>query len=79
MAVGTGASDTSLAITPSDTLAQPICRALYVGGAGNITGRLAFDTVDTVFSGVAAGTILPLQFKLIKATGTTATLMVALF
>ena len=79
MAVGTGASDTSLAITPSDTLPQPIGRALYVGGAGNITGRLASDTVDTVFSNVAAGTLLPLQFKLIKATGTTATLMVALF
>ena len=79
MAVGTGASDTCLAVTPSDSAAQPICRALYVGGAGNITGRLAFDTVDTVFSGIPAGSVLPLQFKLIKATGTTATNMVALY
>lgn len=79
MAVGIGASDTSLAVTPSDSAAQPVCRALFVGGAGNITGRLAGDVVDTVFNGIAAGTILPLQFKLIKATGTTATGMVALF
>jgi hypothetical protein len=52
---------------------------LFVGGAGNITGRLTSDTTDTVFNGIAAGTILPLRFKLIKATGTTATGLVALF
>lgn len=79
MAINTGASDTSLAVVTSDTVAQPICRALFVGGAGAITGRLVSDTVDTVFSGIAAGTILPLQFKLIKATGTTATALVQLF
>jgi hypothetical protein len=79
MAVDTGASDTSLAVTPSDSATQPLSRALFVGGAGNITGRLTSDTTDTVFNGIAAGTILPLRFKLIKATGTTATGLVALF
>ena len=79
MAVSTSPCDTSLAVVTSDTAAQPVSRALFVGGAGNITGRLVSDTTDTVFSGIAGGTILPLQFKLIKTTGTTATGLVALF
>lgn len=74
-----GPSGKSLAITPSDTLPIPVGRALYVGGAGNITGRLVDDTADTVWTAIAAGAILPLRFAYIRATGTTATLMLALF
>lgn len=54
-------------------------RALYVGGAGNLTVRLADDSADVLLSNVPAGTILNIQAKLVKATGTTATLIVALF
>jgi hypothetical protein len=79
MAIDSGPSDTSLAVTTSDTAAQPLGRGLFVGTGGNITGRLAGDgTTDTVFKGIAAGTILPLRFKLIK-TATTAADMVILF
>lgn len=70
-------SGSSFAVTPSDSTAIPVGRSLLVGVAGNITGRLIDDTVDTVFP-VPAG-IVPLRFKLIKATGTTATGLVVLF
>lgn len=77
--VDSGPSGGSVAVTPNDATAIPVGRALYVGGAGNITGRLADDGADTVFNGVAAGQILPCRFKLIKSTGTTATGLVVLF
>lgn len=49
---------------------------LYVGGAGNVTGRLWGDDADVVFNGVPAGSILPYRFTIIRQTGTTATSMV---
>lgn len=71
--------DHAAAVTPSDTVNLPrSCRMLWVGGAGNVK----VDTVggDTVtFSTVAAGTRLPIQAKKVYSTGTTATLMVALY
>lgn len=78
MAVDSGPTRRSLAVTTSDSAIQPVGRALFVGTAGNITGRLADDTVDVVYKGVAAGTVLPMQFSLIK-TATTAADMVILF
>lgn len=77
MAVDSGPSGQSFAVTPNDSTAVPVGRALIVGTAGNITGRLVDDTADTVFP-LPAG-IHPMRFKLIKATGTTATGLVVLF
>jgi hypothetical protein len=69
---------TALAVTPSDSADLTlIARALYVGGAGN----LSVDTVggDTVsFVGVQAGSFLPVRVRRVRATGTTATNIVAL-
>jgi hypothetical protein len=79
MPIDSGPSGQSSPITAHDTNAQPVGRALYVGGAGNITGRLVNDTVDSVWNGVAAGSVLPLRFAFIRATGTTATGLLALF
>lgn len=65
-------------ITPHNTneLTAP-CSALWVGGAGAITGvTLGGDTV--LISGIPAGTVLPIGFSVVKATGTTATLIAAL-
>jgi hypothetical protein len=70
-------SGRSFAVTPNDTTAIPVGRALLVGAAGAVTGQLLEDTVDTVFT-LPAG-VAPLRFKLIKATGTTATGLVVLF
>jgi hypothetical protein len=83
-ALGTGPVDgpaTSLvAITPADTdLAKGPCRAIWVGGAGNLSLIAADDGSTTVaILGVPAGTLLPIRAKQIKAA-TTATSIVALY
>lgn len=67
------------AITPHDSNAlSPPTAAIWVGGAGNITLRLTGDTADTVLNGALAGTIYYLRASHIRATGTTATNLVAL-
>jgi len=66
-----------IAITPANTdLVQP-CRALYVGGAGNL--RIS-DTGggSVLFSNVPAGTILPVMVTRVSSTDTTATNIVGL-
>jgi len=68
------------AVTPNDSTDLTIspARALYIGGAGNISvDTAAGDTVT--FSGVTAGMILPVSVKRVRSTSTTATLIVALY
>lgn len=67
-------------VTPNDStdLAFTPTRALWVGGAGNINVDMA-DGTTVLFSGLAAGTLLPIQVKRVRATTTTATLIVALY
>lgn len=69
-----------LAVTPNDStdLTYSTCRAIYVGGAGNIALVDGAGTTVT-FTGVTAGSILPVQTARINATGTTATSLVALY
>ena len=59
-------------IAPSDTVAIPFGNKTYVGGAGNIVGRLPGGSADQTFA-VVAGATLPFGFEFIRATGTTAT------
>jgi len=71
-------ADDAFAITPSDgaDLAQ-VVRALYIGGAGSIS--LVTRAGSTVaFTGLAAGTVLPVRAARVRATGTTATGLVGL-
>lgn len=69
-----------LAVTPSDStdLTYSTCRAIYVGGDGDIS---IVDGAGTtvVFTGLTAGSILPVQTARINATGTTATSIIALY
>jgi hypothetical protein len=69
-----------LAVTPSDStdLTYSTCRAIYVGGDGNIS-LVDGNGATIVFSGVTAGSILPVQTARINATGTTATSIIALY
>ena len=69
-----------LAVTPNDStdLTYSTCRAIYVGGAGNIALVDGAGTTVT-FTGVTAGSILPVQTARINATGTTAASLVALY
>jgi hypothetical protein len=73
--VGPGVS--AVAVTPSDAadLAYTT-RMLYIGGAGNLTVKMA-DGVNCTFTAVPAGSTLPLRVTRVLATGTTATSIVA--
>lgn len=67
------------AVTPHDT--NPMtggATALYVGGAGAIVLRAADSGSDVTFAAVPAGTILPVRASHVRATGTTATAIIAL-
>ena len=75
--IGATASET---VTASDTanFAGGVCRAIYVGGAGNV--NVVYESGATqVYTAVPAGTILMVQAKRVNATSTTATNMVAMF
>lgn len=76
-----GPARDAIAVTPHDTnvIAGGRCRALYVGGAGNVTLRTNDDDGDVAFVGVTAGSILPVYAKYVRSTGTTATNIVALY
>ncbi len=74
-------SDTTiLAITNAagDTTNQP-CRALYVGGAGDVAVRLWYSQHVVTFPSVPAGSILPIACDRVMSTNTTATNIVAIF
>lgn len=66
------------AVTPNNSADLPLrARALYIGGAGNVS--LVTTGGNTVtFVGLGAGTILPVTTARVRATDTTATAIVAL-
>jgi hypothetical protein len=72
----------SKAITPHAT--NPIldgepCRAIYVGGGGNAVVRFDRDSSDTTLNGLVAGQVYHFAITHVRATGTTATNLVALY
>lgn len=67
------------AVTPSDT--SPVnCRALYIGGAGNVAVKTTAGATAQTFTAPSVGTILPIVIDggMVMATNTTATLILAL-
>lgn len=68
-------------LTLSDVTVIENTRGLYVGGTGALTvqmyGMPAGTT--TLFSGIPAGTFMPIQVTKVFATGSTATLVIALY
>lgn len=70
------------AVTPSDgSPLTDVTRYVYVGGTGDLTVIMADDATQTpvTFKAVPVGTILPIAVSYIKATLTTATLILALY
>lgn len=67
------------AVTPHDTNELPIySRQLYIGGAGNVeVVMVSGETV--IFPSVPAGTELAIRCKIVKASGTSATDIVAMY
>lgn len=70
----------AVSVTPHDTDAlADIPKALFVGTGGNLTLRGAGGGSDTVWKNVASGTIVPLRAEYVRATGTTAADILALY
>ena len=67
------------AVTPSDSAdLTTITRALYVGGAGNVKVDMADGTTVT-FTALAVGIVHPLRVRRVYSTGTTGTLILAIY
>ena len=67
------------AVTPHDSNElTTYADSLYVGGAGNVVVIASGDSTAVTFAGAVAGSVLPVQAKVVKSTGTTATSIVAL-
>ena len=65
------------AVTPSDNTVLN-CRALYIGGTGNVVLQMPDREEVVTFNNVLAGTILPVSARRVLAA-TTATNIVALY
>ena len=68
------------AVTPANDTDLPsgVCRALYIGGDGNVS-LITPEGTTVSFIGLVAGTILPVRAARVRVTGTTATNLVALY
>lgn len=66
------------AITPSDTINLANVSVVYVGVTGNVKVTTANGDVVT-FTGVLAGSVIPVQVLRVWSTGTTATTMVGIY
>ena len=76
-------SDTSpasgaIAVTTSNTVNFALCRALYIGGTGDVSVLTPNNATAVVFKAVPVG-VLPVQAIRVNATGTSATDIVALY
>lgn len=66
------------AVTPSDTLDLDfIPKALYIGTGGSISIIALEDSAPITLTNVVAGTFIPVRAKFVRATGTTASGIVA--
>ena len=69
----------AMAVTPHDVSAlSEVPKALYVGVGGAIAMRGVGDAADTLWANVPAGAILPFRASHVRATGTTASAILAL-
>lgn len=68
-----------VSVTPNDsTPLAKLPKALYVGGAGNLSIIAVDDSSAVTLSNVPAGSIIPVRARIVRATGTTATGIIAL-
>jgi hypothetical protein len=68
------------AVVPHDTNPLPdIPKALFVGTGGHVVLRGAGGGADAAFRNIADGTVLPVRAQFVRATGTSAADIVALY
>lgn len=73
-----GGAENAAAVVTSDVTVIAPTIALFVGGAGTLTVVMVGGQTVT-FTGVIAGSVLPVRVTAVKATGTTATNITALW
>lgn len=74
-----GGSRAPFTVVPDDTHELAVIpKALYVGTGGAITLRGVQGSADVVFKNVGNGQVLDVRAQFVRATGTTATDIVAL-
>ena len=66
------------AVTAADTDLAYITRSIYVGTAGDLVVVMAGDGAEVTFTGIPAGSLLPIAVTQVKAA-TTASDIVALY
>ncbi|WP_448662347.1 hypothetical protein ACG3SL_17005 [Sphingomonas sp. CJ20] len=70
----------AVAVVPHDSNAlADIPKALFVGTGGTIAMRGVNGTSDQSWKNVASGSILPIRAQYVRATGTTAADILALY
>lgn len=70
----------AVAVVPHDSNAlADIPKALYIGTGGDIAMRGSNGTADQLWKNVAAGAVLPFRAQYVRATGTTAADLLALY
>lgn len=68
----------AVAVTPNDANAINKTKALYIGGSGDLAVTMA-DGTNATFKGLLVGNVYHLSVTKVKATGTTATNVLALY
>lgn len=69
-----------VAVVPHDVNAlTDIPKALFIGTGGNITMRGVNGAADLLWKNIASGAIVPFRAQYIRATGTTAADILALY
>ena len=69
-----------VAVSPHDANAlADIPKALFVGVGGDLVARGVNDSGDVTFRNLASGSVLPFRARFVRATGTTAASIVALY
>lgn len=68
-------------VTPDNDndLPDGVCRALWIGGEGDVQLTADDDDTDVVIASVTSGTLLLIRAKRVHATSTTATNILALY
>lgn len=68
----------AVVVTPNDTTEFRPTRGVYIGVSGDLKATF-IDGSSATLTNLAAGVVHPLRVKLINATGTTATGIVAVY
>ena len=69
-----------VAVVPHDANAlADIPKALFVGVGGDLVAQGVNDVADVTFKNLASGSVLPFRARFVRATGTTAASIVALY